>query len=86
MIRSKMIFTAEKESFIVRVLMKKVKDAGVNCIFVPCDVNSISAEMEDSALIVSVMDDGSRPGKDVLHYLKDAMEEKDIRMIPVGDQ
>lgn len=82
-----MILTGEKESFIVRVLLKKLKDAKVECSFVPFDVNSINPAVDDNtSLVVLFMEDGYQPPKDVLHYLKDLLEEKDIRMMVIGDQ
>ena len=75
-----MILTGEKESFIVRVLLKKIKDAGVECAFVPFDVNRINPALNDNtSLVVLFMEDGYQPPKDVLHYVKDQLEEKDIR-------
>ena len=85
MIRSRMIFTAEKENFLTRVLVKKAKDAGVDCSFVNCNVNDINSALEDVVLIVLFLDDDTKPGKDILFYLKDMMEEKDVRMIVIGD-
>ena len=35
MSENKVVFTGEKESFITRVLIKKIKEAGVDCCFVP---------------------------------------------------
>lgn len=81
-----MIFTAEKENFLTRVLVKKAKDAGVECSFVGCTVNEINSALEDTVLIVLFLDDETQPGKDILFYLKDTMEEKDVRMIVIGDQ
>jgi len=81
-----MIFTAEKENFLTRVLVKKAKDAGVECSFVGCTVNEINSALEDTVLIVLFLDDETKPGKDILFYLKDTMEEKDVRMIVIGDQ
>ncbi|MBO7096343.1 MAG: hypothetical protein J6V94_05230, partial [Lachnospiraceae bacterium] len=86
MSRSNMILTGEKESFIVRVLLKKLKDANVECSFVPFDINSINPAVDDNtSLIVLFMEDGYQPPKDVLHFLKDILEEKDIRMTVIGD-
>ncbi len=84
--RSNLILTGEKESFIVRVLLKKLKDAKVECSFVPFDINSINPAVDDNtSLVVLFMEDGYQPPKDVLHYLKDILEEKDIRMTVLGD-
>ena len=52
MSRSNMILTGEKESFIVRVLLKKIRDAGVECSFVPFDINSINSSVGDNTSLV----------------------------------
>ena len=41
----KMIMVGGKESFIARVLIKKVCDAGVDCKFVTWRVNDINANL-----------------------------------------
>ena len=81
-----MIFIGEKESFIMRVLIKKVQDAGVDCSFVPWTVNMINKNMDNVALITLFMDAGEEPEEEVVHYLIDLLEEKDLQMILVGEQ
>ncbi|MBR5761052.1 MAG: response regulator [Lachnospiraceae bacterium] len=81
-----MVFIAEKESFIVRVLVKKVQDAGVFCRFVPYSVNDINAAWGDASLITLYMDDDVRPKDEVLHYLTDSLEEKNSQVILLGAQ
>ena len=49
--RDKMLMLGKKESFIVRVLIKKIQDAGVNCVFVPCTIDDINANLKDAGLI-----------------------------------
>ncbi len=36
--KNRMIFLSEKEAFIARVLIKKIKDTGAECDFVPWTV------------------------------------------------
>ena len=86
MSENRMIFIGEKESFIMRVLIKKVQDAGVDCSFVPWTVNQISKNMDRAALITLLMDAGEEPDEEIIHYLIDMLEEKDLKMIIVGEQ
>ncbi len=82
----RMILIGEKESFIPRVLIKKVQDAGVESNFVPWNINDINANIDDVSLITLFVDDGEEPKEEVLHYLVDTMMEKGLQMIYVGDQ
>ena len=86
MAESKMIFIGEKESFISRVLVKKVKDTGTDCCFVPWTVNAINENIENTFLITLFMEDGQEPEAYLLHFLTDIMEEKNLQMIVVGEQ
>ena len=86
MTTKRMIFTGEKESFIVRVLVQKAREVGISCDFVPCTVDDINNKLEDAQLITLYMDDDARPKEDVLHFLADIMEEKGVRLILIGKQ
>ena len=83
---NRMLFVAEKESFIVRVLVKKVQDAGVECKFVQDSVNDINAAWQDATLITLFMEDGVEPKSDVLHFLSDSMDEKGCQVILIGEK
>lgn len=80
----RMIVTGDKESFITMVLVRKVKEAGVDCDFIPWNINDINANSENLSLITLYMEDDERPHEDVLHYLTDMMEEKNIQLIIAG--
>ncbi len=81
-----MIVVGEKESFIVRVLIGKAQDAGINCEYVPCTVDAISKNLEGTTLLTVYMDDTSVLTGEVAHYLIDIMEEKSLQMILIGEQ
>ncbi len=83
---NRMIVIGEKESFIVRVLVGKAQDAGVNCEYVPCTIDDINKKLEGITLLTLYMDDMSLPGEEVIHYLVDIMQEKGIQMILIGEQ
>ena len=80
------IFTAEKESFIVRVLINKLKDANMDCSFVDCNVNALSCGIGDARLLTVYMDDGVKPPEDVLHFLSERMDESGGQLILIGEQ
>ncbi|MCR5098936.1 MAG: response regulator [Lachnospiraceae bacterium] len=84
--KNKMIFIAEKESFILRVLMKKVEDAGVNTTFVKCSVTEINNNMAEDIMITLYLEEGLLPREDVMHFLVDTLDEKNMQMIIVGEQ
>ena len=83
---NRMIVIAEKESFVVRVLLKKAQSAGVDCEFVPWTVNDINTKLGEASLITLFMEEDVRPKDDVLHFLRDTMDEKGIKMILTGEQ
>ncbi|MCR4909618.1 MAG: response regulator [Lachnospiraceae bacterium] len=86
MSENRMIFIGAKESFISRVLVKKVKEAGVDVCFVPWSVDNINSNIDQVALITLFLDDEERPGEEVLHFLIDTMKEKDLQIVLAGEQ
>lgn len=81
----RMIVIGEKESFIAMVFIRKVKEAGINCDFIQWNIDDINSAMEDVSLITLYMEEDERPHEDLLHYLTDVMEEKNILMIVAGE-
>ncbi len=86
MANNRIIFTGEKESYIVRVLIGKVQAAGVDCEFIPCTVDDINARWDEASLLVLYMDMEIRSKEKVLHFLTDIMEEKNGQIILIGEQ
>ena len=85
MSKCKMIMIGKEESFISRILIKKVLDIGVDISFVPWTVGNIDAAKDDISLISLYIDEGEKPDEVVLRFLSDIMKEKNIRMILVGE-
>ena len=83
---NKMIMIGEKESFIIRVLIKKTQDAGIDCKFVTWTINSVNSALKEASLITLFMEEGGRPQSDLLHFLRDNMLEHDIKLILAGEQ
>ena len=82
---SKVLIVAEKETFLVRVLVKKSKDAGVNCVFVSWKIDEINRAFEGTTMVTIFMDGGVRPSSDALHFLMDKLSEEDNKMIVIGE-
>ena len=82
---SKVLVISEKETFLVRVLVKKSQDAGLECVFVPWKVDEINRAFEGTALVTIFMDGNTRPGSEVLHFLNDKMSDDDSKMIIIGE-
>lgn len=80
-----MMITGEKESFLIRVLVKKTQEAGVKCIFVPWKVDEINKAWEGTFIVTVFMDVGEHPSADVLHFLGDKLSEEDNKMIVIGE-
>ena len=75
----------EKETFLIRILLKKQKEAGIECEFVTWDVNRINLKWKDAGLITIFMDEGVLPGKDALHFLVDKAMEDEKLIIAIGE-
>lgn len=86
MSENRMLVIGEKESFIVRVLVSKAQAARIDCEFVPFNVNEIAKKLDDTVLITLYMDDDSLPPEEIIHFLKDKMDEKGMQMIIIGEQ
>ncbi|MCR5675426.1 MAG: response regulator [Lachnospiraceae bacterium] len=80
------MITAEKENFIVRVLIQKVKATGMDCVFVPWTVNAINSAWENTAAVTIFMDEASRPGNEVVHFLGEKLADTGKHLIVIGEK
>lgn len=87
MANDRIMITGEKESFLIRVLEKKITDAGIPCKFVPFTVDGINAQWDGTCLVVLYMEndfDFASAGK-VLHFLFDKLAENGVQLVPIGE-
>ena len=84
--KKKMLFLAEKESFIVRVLLKKLDDAGIESLLIPITVNDINAKLDETTLLTLFVEEGAIPPANVLHFLSEKLHEKGMSMILIAEQ
>ena len=86
MVKNRMKILGPKESFIIRVLMKKVTDAGCECGYLPLTVDDINESLKgEEPLIALYIDEEIKPNPEVMHFLIDRMEEKDMQAILIGE-
>jgi len=82
----KIVFTGEKETFILRAIIEKVKNSGIDSFFAPFTVNGLNMPGEDIALYVIYMDEEMDLKEDALHFLVDTIDEKGGNLILIGEQ
>ncbi len=77
---------AEKESFVVKALIKKIRDAGYDSCFVKPDINDINRIWDEYDLLVYYMDNNDRLTAETERYLIDKLTDSAKQFIIVGDQ
>ncbi|WP_044957411.1 response regulator [Butyrivibrio sp. LC3010] len=86
MTKKRIMVIGEKETFLVKVLIQKIKDADMECIFKKWDINSINEGWEGTDLVTAYMTDGDRPSEDVLRFLIDKLTDEGKQIIPIGER
>lgn len=83
---NRIMVIGEKETFLVRVLVKKILDAGIDSFFCPWSVDEINSKWDGVGLVTVFMGDGDKISEKVVHFLRDKMAETGALMIPIGDK
>lgn len=86
MSEQRVILLGEKQTFLIRALIKKIKDSKVVCDFVTWTIDNINKNWDNTALVILYMDEGVRPHEDVVHFLVDKMDETGNMMMIVGEK
>ena len=76
---NKVIVISATESFIPRVLVNKINEAGVGCGFAPCTIEGINENLDSTVLIVLFMEEDEIPDDSIIHFLSDSAEERSIQ-------
>ncbi len=74
-----------KETFIIRVLVKKLKDAGMEAEFVPATVNDINKRWNEHCLMTYYMETHEKISGEVLRFLSDKLRDTESKMILIGE-
>ena len=75
----------EKENFLIRVLINKLRDADIEARFVNWTVNAINSAWKGVELIILFMDESTLPSDDTIHFLTEKMEDEEKQMIVIGE-
>ncbi len=83
---NRIMVAGEKESFLIRVLIKKLKDSGYDAYFANWTVNDINSGWEDAGLIALYAEEREHPGEDALIFLKDKLNEDSKVVTVIGEK
>ncbi len=86
MANNKVIIIGEKETFLIRVIRKKMDAESIRHVFTKWDIDDINGELEGTDLVIVYMDDNVLPHEDIIHFLNDKMDETGMCMIPIGEK
>ncbi len=82
----KLLIVAQKEVYLVRVLIKKLNDAGFETEFAGKHVDSINKVIKDAFAVLYYLDTDEQIAIDVLQFVKDHLTEYDKKIILVGEK
>ena len=83
--QNKIMILGEKESFIIRVLLNKLKDAGIDAAFITPDLAKINSLWDETFLITFYMEKDEDLTDEVKTFLIDKMEDDDKQLILIGE-
>ena len=84
--KKQIMLIGSKESFLIRVLMKKMGEEGLEASFVLPEINMINEKWDTAALITYYLENDERIKPDVAVYLRDRMQEDDKQIILIGEK
>ena len=79
----KIILVSDVKGFMVNSIIGELESDGVEVVTVPVGVTAISRHLKESGIILLYLD-GTDPGDDVLTFLRDSINEKNISLTVVG--
>ena len=84
--KDKVIFTSGKESFVARMLIKKMQDGSIDAMFVPCNIDALDTALRDIKLLILYLDDDTRLTADIIHFITDRLREHSGSVILAGEK
>ena len=74
MAEKNVLLIGAKETFLIKVLEKKIIESGANVVFAPWSVDSINQNWATTSLVILYMDTGDLPKSDIISFLSDKMQ------------
>ncbi len=83
----KLFIAGEKESFVVRVLLKKLNDEGIDAYFLKEGVDTINTALSENegAVLALFLESGASIPRDILMFIIDKFTDEGRQMILIGD-
>lgn len=86
MAEKNVLLIGAKETFLIKVLEKKIIESGANVVFAPWSVDSINQNWAITSLVILYMDTGDLPKSDIISFLSDKMRDDEKGMFIIGDK
>lgn len=83
--RNCVMIMADRESFVVKALIKKVRDAGYEAGYVSTDINELNRKWDKNGLLVYYMDTNDRLSNDMERFVTDKLTDSESQFIIIGD-
>lgn len=83
---NRVLFITEKMSFMTDAILTRMYENGIEVTQVSCDVTEISHVEDPPPLFVLYLQDDENPLTDVLGYLRDLIEEKELKFFVIATQ
>ena len=84
--KKQIMVIGKKETFLIRVLLKKIKEAGIDAIFCSDSINDINAHWEGSSLITCYYEAEASLSDAVLRFLVDKFTDDHKQMVIICDR
>lgn len=82
---NKAIVIGQKESFFIKVLIKKMEDGRIQTKYVQNTVDDINKNINDADIAVYYMDSGEIIETSILRFITDTLHDKEKKLILIGD-
>ncbi len=80
------MIVGKKESFFIRILIQKLRAAGLDGFYVASNVNVINSNWDKADMVTYYLDSGEIIPDDVAMFLLDKLLDHDKKLVLVGDQ
>ena len=84
--KNEIMLIGEKESFLIRVLLKKLAEANLKAFFVPAKITNIDAAFRRASVLTYYLDNSEHVKPDLMHYLADKLTETDKKIAFIGEK
>ncbi len=82
----RVMLISNKESFLIRVLLKKIAENGFECIFVKSNITSIDMAWKNDTSIIYYLDNAEVLSTELLHYFEDKLNETCMQIAFIGEK